>query len=183
MIASNPNDFSRNTPAQSIYAGTETLKVGVQITGTVDRPHISLFSVPADLTQGDILSYLLLGYPQADASGSQSTALLGVISSLYPGAGTITNLKEKLEHTLGLTEINVGSIQSFNPISKKIESNTAFVVGKKITDKLSIHYSIGLFDPVSVLNMRYQINNHWALQSETSSIDNGADLVYVFERD
>lgn len=181
VLLSSANDFSAQpTP---IYAGTETIKVGIQVSGTTNRPKISLFSIPGDLSQGDILSYLILGYPQSHASNSQGSALLGMLTSLQPGGGNITHLTEKLEKTLGLYELNVISIQNFNPTSKKIESTTAFVVGKQFTDRLSLHYSIGLFEPVSILNMRYQINNHWAIQSETSTIDNGADLVYVFERD
>ena len=124
----------------------------------------------------------MLGYPQSNTTGYQGTAILGMLTSLYPG-GRLSNITEKLENKLGLSELNVGSVQSFNPITKKIESNTAFIVGKQITNKLSIHYSVGVFDPVSILNLRYQLDNHWAVQSETSTIDNGADLVYIFERD
>lgn len=181
VVASNPNDLSTNTPSQSIYTGTERIIVGIRIQGTVEHPQITLFSQPADLNQGDILSYLMLGYPQTNATGYQGGAILGMLTSLYPG-GRLSNLTEKLENKLGLSELNVGSIQSFNPISKKIESSTALIVGKQITNKLSIHYSVGVFDPVSILNLRYQLDNHWAVQSETSTIDNGADLVYIFER-
>lgn len=183
VLTSNASDFSLNAQTIPIYAGIETTKVGIQVTGTANHPQISLFSIPADLSQGDILSYLILGYPQSHASNSQGAALLSVLTSLNPNGGKIAHITEKFQQKFGLTELNVASVQSFNPISKKIESTTSFIVGKQITDKLSVHYSIGLFDPVSILNLRYQINNHWAVQSETSTIDNGADLVYVFERD
>ena len=153
VVASNPNDLSTNTPSQSIYTGTERIIVGIRIQGTVEHPQITLFSQPADLSQGDILSYLMLGYPQSSATGYQGGAILGMLTSLYPG-GRLSNLTEKLENKLGLSELNVGSIQSFNPISKKIESSTALIVGKQITNKLSIHYSVGVFDPVSILNLR-----------------------------
>jgi autotransporter translocation and assembly factor TamB len=55
-------------------------------------------------------------------------------------------------------------------------------VGKNITKDLSIHYSMGLAYPVSVLNLVYSINRHLKLQAEASTIENGADLVYSLER-
>lgn len=180
VVNNNPNDYTTNNPAIPLY---ESLKVGVQINGTVKKPIISLFSVPGDLTQTDILSYLLIGQPQSNVSSHQGVALLSLLTSLNPNGTKIGHLTEKLQDTLGLTEFNIESVQNFNPYSNSVESTTSFVIGKQITKKLSLHYSIGLFDPVSVLNLRYQINDHWALQSETSTADNGADLLYVFERD
>lgn len=179
ILTNTSSDF-KNTP---LYAGTETLKVGVTIHGTADKPVISLFSNPSDLNQADILSYLILGQPQSSTSNAQGAAILTLLTNLNPKSAKITNITEFLQETLGLTELNIESVQSFNPSSKSVEATTSFIIGKQLTKKLSLHYSIGLFDPVSVLNLRYQINDHWALQSETSTVDNGADLLYVFERE
>ncbi len=180
VITNNSDEFSTRIP---LYAGIEDVKVGIRVHGTADKPLISLFSVPSGLSQADILSYILLGQPQSKASSSQGVAIFSVLSTLNPNGAKINHFTEKLQETLGLSELNIESVQSFNPTSKSVESTTSFVIGKQITKKLSLHYSIGLFDPVSVLNLRYQIDNHWALQSETSTVDNGADLLYVFERD
>ncbi len=180
VITHNSDEFGTRIP---LYAGIESIQVGIRVNGTADKPVISLFSVPSDLNQADILSYIILGQPQSHASSSQSAAILSVLSTLNPKGTKINHFTEKLQETLGLTELNIESVQNFNPYSKSVESSTSFVIGKQITKKLSLHYSIGLFDPISVLNLRYQINSHWALQSETSTVDNGADLLYVFERD
>ena len=36
---------------------------------------------------------------------------------------------------------------------------------------------------VSILNLQYKINKNFALQTETSSIESGADVLYVVEFD
>ncbi len=180
VITNNSDEFNTRIP---LYAGTESIKVGIRIHGTADKPIISLFSIPSDLTQADILSYIILGQPQSNASTSQGAAILSILTTLNPNGAKINHYTEKLQEMLGLSELNIESVQNFNPDSKSIESTPSFVIGKQLTKKLSLHYSIGLFDPISVLNLRYQINHHWALQSETSTVDNGADLLYVFERD
>lgn len=180
VITNNSDDYGTRIP---LYAGTESIKVGIRVHGTADKPVISLYSIPSDLSQADILSYIILGQPQSKASNSQGAAILSVLSTLHPNGAKINHFTEKLQETLGLSELNIEPVQNFNPDSKSVESTTSFVIGKQITKKLSLHYSIGLFDPISVLNLRYQIDNHWALQSETSTVDNGADLLYVFERD
>jgi translocation and assembly module TamB len=183
VVTQNASSFVDNTSLQNIPFDTEMVKVGVQVAGTADNPKISLFSVPPDLSQGDILSYLLLGLPQSQASSAQGSALFTALSAYNPNASNVLGLTNQLQHKLGLNELNVESVETFNPSKQSVESTTSFVVGKQITQKISIHYSIGLFNPISILNLRYQISPHWAVQSETSTIDSGADLLYGFERD
>lgn len=176
--------FGKQSAMSPIYNGHEMMTVGVQITGTFDSPHITLFSVPAGLTQADTLSYLLFGYPQSQITDHQSGVLLTALSAMSGGkTTTMTNLTEKLQDTLGLSELNIESTEFFNPATGSTKSTTTFVVGKKIAPDLYAHYSIGLFQPVSIFNLRYQLSEHFGIQTETSSIDNGADLIYFFEQD
>ena len=83
--------------------------------------------------------------------------------------------------------MSVESLQVFNPnatsSSNSVVSTTSLVIGKQLSNDLSIHYSVGLFYPVSILNLRYQLTKNWAIQSETSTLDNGADVLYSIERD
>lgn len=158
-------------PSLENYAGTDTT-VGIRITGTLNNPQMTLFSIPAGLTQAQILSSL----------GGAGAALMGALSILSPGASNIGGMTDKLTRMLGLSEANIAPVQTFNSATNQMQSTPSFVVGKQISKKLSLHYSIGIFNPVSILNVRYQFNKHWAIQSETSTIDNGADILYGFER-
>ena len=179
------SSFNNNTGLQPIYNGTELLTVGVNIQGTVDNPSLALFSVPAGMGQADILSYLAFGVPQSQAGSQAPGALFSMLTSMnLGGSGTkFTNTKEGLQQSLGLAELNMESTQIFNPSSGSVVSTTSFVLGKELAPNLYLHYSIGLFYPVSILNLRYQLGKHWAIQSETSTLDNGADILYGIERE
>ncbi len=158
-------------PSLESYAGTDTI-VGVRVIGTAENPRVTLFSIPAGLTQAQILSSL----------GGGGAALMSALSALNPGASKVSGMTDKLTKMLGLTEVNIASVQTFNSTTNQMQSTPSFVVGKQISKKLSLHYSIGIFNPISILNVRYQLNKNWAIQSETSTIDNGADILYGFER-
>ena len=158
-------------PTLENYAGTDTI-VGIRILGTAENPNVTLFSIPAGLTQAQILSSL----------GGEGAALMGAISAINPNAAKVGGMTNKLTKMLGLTEVNITSVQTFNTATNQMQSTPSFVVGKQISKKLSLHYSIGIFNPISIFNIRYQFNKNWAIQSETSTIDNGADILYGFER-
>lgn len=189
MEVGGSSSFTQNTaiPSSSltpIYTGTQASTVGVQITGTFDKPIVSLFSNPAGLSQNDILSYLLFGFPQSQGSSQQKRMALSAASALnFGGKMQLDSVTSKLQNTLGLSEMNVESAEIYDPHSGKVSSTTAFVVGKQILPDFYAHYSVGLFDPLSVLNLRYQLSKRFAIQSETSNIDKGADLLYSIERE
>jgi len=182
----NVSSFTGQTSLQAVYTGAQNITVGVDVAGTLERPSFTLFSIPS-MSQGDILSYLVFGFPQSQANGNQYGAILSALSSLSPGTSNMGNFTKGIEQKFGLTQLGVESVQVFNPnatsSTNSVVSTTSFVVGKQLSDNLSIHYSIGLFYPVSILNLRYKLTKHWAIQSETSTIDNGADLLYSIERD
>ena len=83
----------------------------------------------------------------------------------------------------------MASVQTFDPTANQnaggVVGTTSLVLGKKIANNLYLHYSVSLFSatPITILNLRYQFSPHWSVQSETSTIDNGADLLYSLERD
>lgn len=182
----NVSSFSGTTSLAPTYTGTELITVGVEVSGTLNNPVFGLYSEPL-MAQADILSYLVFGFPQSEANGNQYGAILSALSSLSPTTANAGNVTKNLQEKLGLTQLGVESVQTFNPnatdASSSVTSTTSLVVGKKLSDKLSIHYSIGLFNPVSILNLRYKLSKSWAIQSETSTLDNGADVLYTIERD
>jgi translocation and assembly module TamB len=175
-----------NTMAQA-YSSSGTITAGIQISGTLERPGIALYSVPAGLSQDDILSYLVLGIPRTQATSKDSLAILNAISTVGlggNGASQIATVTKKLQDSLGLAEMNVQTVQTFNPTDGGSVGTPSLVLGKAISKKLYVHYSVSLFSatPVSVFNLRYKFNKHWSVQTETSTIDNGADLLYTIEQ-
>jgi translocation and assembly module TamB len=177
------SEFSKTPVFQPTYIGNDELTVGVQVHGTAKKPIIALFSNPT-MSQSDMLSYLLFGTPQSQIKGTaQLGALLNATSALNANGKTpLSDMTNGIQNKLGLNELGLGSTEIFNPTTGTASATTSFIVGKQLARNLYIHYSIGLFNPVSILNLRYKLSKRWAIQSETSTIDSGVDFLYTLER-
>lgn len=183
IAMSNASQFNNITAFQPTYAGTNQVTVGVQVKGTIKKPATNLFSSPAGMSQNDILSYLLFGYPQSELSGDNKVALLSAAASLKMGNTSLGGFTNKIQNMTGLSELNVGSTQVFNPKTNTTQNATTLSVGKQLSPKLSVHSSVGLYSSAALLNIRYQLTKKITLQTETSSLENGVDLMIGFERD
>ncbi len=171
----------QNEDFKPVYSGSDMVTVGIAVSGTIDKPLITLFSDPAGLSQGDILSYLLFGYPQAQASGASSLALLNVASDMVGGGSDKKNIVDRVQQTFGLDELSVGSTEYYDMKSDLAQNTTTVNIGRSLGSKLSLHYSVGLFQPVQVFSLRYLINKHLVLQTQTSTQESGGDLLYQLE--
>lgn len=177
------SQFTDTKTFAPVYTGSSDVTVGVLVRGTVKKPIISLYS-DSPMNQDDILSYLVFGYPRSQVTKSSSLALLNSFATSLQGNKTgISAFKNSLENKFGLSEMDIGSTQYFDPTTNTATNTTSFNIGKKFGNRFYIHYSVGIFAPIKILNLKYQINKHLAIQSETSSIDNGADILYELERD
>jgi translocation and assembly module TamB len=158
----------------------QTFKVGVRVAGSLKRPKLKLFSDPAGLSDTDILSYLMLGVPTADATEDQTKDLFKTAQLMGLSGSNITG---EIQQKFGLTEFGVGQ-QEITDTSKSDAATTqqaAFTIGKYINPRLYLHYSIGIVDPISIVNLTYQLTKRLTIQTETSTIENGADLFYTLE--
>jgi autotransporter translocation and assembly factor TamB len=175
------SDFSTS----QAYTGIENLTVGVQVLGTLNKPVITLYSEPS-LSQVDVLSYLILGIPSAQATGNNNQALLSAASALNLGGSSTSlhSITQNIQKTFGLSELNVESVQSFDQNTGGVVGKTSLVVGKQIAPNLYVNYStsFSLLNPVSTFHLRYKLSKRFSIQSETSTIDTGADLLYSIER-
>lgn len=189
-------DFKAVNSAFSFGSYDQELQVGIKLTGMLDNLHVDLFSVPSGLSKSDILSYLVVGQPSDQASGAKAQLLLQAASALnFGGTNEIKNLIGKLQQKLGLSEFGFGSETrmskpqeidptKFNKTAKPGEAlttNTAFVLGKYLTPKIYIGYSMGLLDPVNIFRVKYFMGRHWSVQTQTSTLGSGGDLMYTIE--
>ncbi len=176
--------FNAQVGLGNIYAGKRNIIVGIRVTGFLDQPIITPYSNPT-MSDADVVSWLIFDSP---ASNMKSGALLAILSTMTPGNGLGSNkLIQSVQKSFGFSEFDIQSIQVYDPIKLQSINTSTLVIGKQLAKKLSAQYSAGLFYPVSILNVRYQLSQHWVAQSESRSIDNsmdnGADIIYQFERD
>jgi len=146
---------------------------GVVIGGTAAAPELSLYSRPT-LDQTNILSYIVLGKPAAQAGTEEGAALLGaaLASQLQGDRGDLT---QEIAQQFGLDEatISTGGSEGFE--------RSQLLIGKYLSPKLYIGYGVGLFDAAMVLRIRYQLAERLFLETETGE-QSGVDLLYHLER-
>lgn len=142
---------------------------GVRVLGTVQVPRAELYSRPP-LPQADVLSYLVLGRPVAGATGSEGELLYKAASSLGLKGGN--RLAQSIGRRFGIDEVAVAGTEL---------EGAALTLGKYLSPRLYLNYSIGLIDAANRLQLRYQLTKHVAVQTETGAAA-GGDVVYTIER-
>ena len=158
---------------------------GVDIRGTLRHPNVSLYSVPSNLSQADILSYLLFGHPSNANTPNNITLLLQAIDSLKIGGGKSTpgGIADRIEQGLGLNEFGLQSEAALDALGSPIDKDQrAFVIGRYISPRIYVRYSRGLAIPINIVQVRYLLGTHWAIQSDSSSLGNGADIIYTIQK-
>ncbi len=181
-VTANNTPTSGQKTQQSYGALQSDVIVGARITGTVDIPQITFFSEPAGLTQSQILSYLVLGKGESSGSDFDTSILLNAISFLDIGGKESAATKSTLQKGLGLDELGLQSGQEYSSESQSLVNNTSLVLGKALSPKLFVDYSIGLIEPINILRIRYQFAKHFMLRSESSTNAQGIDVFYNIER-
>lgn len=177
---------SATTPLGNPIGSTNqivTHLVGVNVRGTLKNPQMNLFSEPADLNQTDILSYLVLGRSSSSVSGTDAELLLKTASFLSGtnSTGPLSHLTEQIQRSFGLDELSVQNTPTLGT-NANMTQNTSVVLGKALSPRLYVNYSIGIFTPINILKIRYLLSSKWTLETQSSSLSNGIDLFYTLER-
>lgn len=77
--------------------------------------------------------------------------------------------------------LDIGSRTELNTTNETIQP-TALVLGKYLSPKFYVNYSLDLFDHTNTLKVRYFWNKFWTIQSEENTSRSGIDILYTVER-
>jgi translocation and assembly module TamB len=173
--------------SDSLFSKDESIKAGVSVTGTLQDPKINLFSEPAGKNSADILSCLILGMPinslnPKDNNANAQMLLQAADAINLSGNNQILNLKNKLKNRLGLEELDIGTLSEINPSTQETISHTAFMLGKYLSPKFYVNYSLDLFDHTNTFKIRYLLNRFWTIQSIANTNKSGIDVMYTVEK-
>jgi translocation and assembly module TamB len=157
------------TPNATIDQGQQ---VGLQISGTAQRPVLTVFSNPV-MDQSDALSYLVTGKPLSQVKGGEGSTVNAAAQAL--GSATGNMLAKSIGSKLGIDDIGVSSNDALN-------GGSAFTVGKYLSPRLYLSYGIGLFDPGQVITLRYQLSRRWNFEAQNATDFNRASLNYRIEK-
>ncbi len=144
---------------------------GILLRGTLRDPQVTLFSTPS-LPQADILSYLVLGVPvsQADQQSGGSSLLASAAALGYVADSPLVR---QIRRGLGIEDLRIESDST--------RETVAVTLGRYLSPRLYISYSVGLSDNDSVFRIRYKVGRNWTLETE-SGAQSGTDLRYVIEK-
>jgi translocation and assembly module TamB len=149
----------------------EAITAGVEVKGTLQSPQLTLFSDPA-MGQADALSYLLFGKPIGGADAAQGRLLAGAARALRLSGGE--QLAQRIGSRFGIEEVEIKNVEG--------TEQAALVLGKQLSPRLYINYSIGLFEQVNVFRIRYQLSKSWSVEAQSGTTTTGGDLLYTIER-
>jgi translocation and assembly module TamB len=153
---------------KAIRSGSD-YSVGLQLEGSSSSPQMSLFSTPS-MSQENILAYLILGHPIAEASVTDAALLATAASGLGLKGGN--QMGDHIASTFGLDTVSIKGSGG---------DDTALEIGKYLSPKLYLGYGVGIFEPVSTVTLLYKLSKIWALKAE-SGTETGVDFLYTHER-
>ncbi|MFK2878843.1 translocation/assembly module TamB domain-containing protein [Rhodanobacter hydrolyticus] len=156
-------------PNATIDEGQE---VGLQISGTAQRPVLTVFSNPL-MEQSDALSYLVTGKPLSQVKGGEGDMLGAAAQALGSAAGNL--LAKSIGSKIGVDDIGVSN-------NEALGGNSAFTVGKYLSPRLYLSYGVGLFEPGQVVTLRYRLNHRWNFEAQSATDFSRASFNYRYER-
>jgi translocation and assembly module TamB len=165
-------DSPLDNPGLDIRAARHVSGVvaGIRVSGQLRDPNLSLYSDPA-MSESDALSYLLFGRPLTQASGAEGAAMMQAASALGMGGGGL--LAAQIGEAFGFDEVEIGG-------GGGGFEEAALMVGKYLSPRLYVQYSVGLLEPISTFRVRYEMSRRWTLQTETG-VESGADLLFTLD--
>jgi len=154
---------------------------GIKFTGHVKAPKIEFYSTPS-MPDADIISYLVVNRPQHQVNEAQAEILYQAVSQLADVMKSRSDVKLDLAEKLKLDQLGFSKKQ--NNLSKPGQNpleDTVFVLGKQLSDRLYLSYSIGVMDSASTFGLKYLLNKHVTVEAATGSEGPSADVVLSFE--
>ena len=143
---------------------------GVTLTGNVEQPVLKVFSEPA-MDQAQALAYLLNGQPLGGGENSSSDAMLTQLL-LSQGVSRSEGVVSKVGETFGLSDVSLSSSGSGD--STKVE------ISGYVAPSLQVKYSVGVFDSLSEVAVRYQLLSQLYIEI-TSGLYQNVDVLYKFD--
>ena len=149
----------------------EGQQVGLNITGTANHTVMTVFSNPM-MPQSDALSYLVTGKPLSQVKGGEGNMVGAAAQALGSAAGDL--LAKGIGARLGV-EAGVSS-------NEALGGGAAFTVGKYLSPRLYLSYGVGLFDPGTVITLRYLLSSRWNFEAEQATEFSRASFNYRYEK-
>lgn len=144
---------------------------GVYVNGAVDKPALTVFSIPA-MDQQEAISYLIYGYKSGEGEDfGQDMAISMIVNS---GLGGASKMIGNLGSAVGIDNLNVTTSGSGD--ATRVEFSGS------IGPRLQLRYGVGVFDALPEVGLRYQVNQRLFVEF-INNTNQALDLLYQFSFD
>ncbi|MDE2611069.1 MAG: translocation/assembly module TamB [Burkholderiales bacterium] len=143
----------------------QAVEAGVQVTGTVRQPRVTLVSDP-NVPDEAKLSWLMFGHGPESAGLGQQQAVAGAALAMLGTAGG-----KRIVQNFGIDQFSIGSSDSGLPDQQVVN------IGKAISESLSIGFEQSLTSAASIAKLTWQLSRRWSLVARTGSIY-GLDILF-----
>ncbi len=147
---------------------TDDVIAGIRLTGNAEQPTTQVFSEPA-MSQEQALSYLVLGRPLSTNGEDNNMLAQAALGLGLAGSASITG---GLAKDLG--------IEDFQLDTQGSGTNTSVVASGNLSERLSLRYGVGVFEPANTIALRYKLTKRLYLEA-ASGLASSLDL--FFKRD
>jgi translocation and assembly module TamB len=185
-------DFTATTSLQSSTAGAQAgASVTLHITGYADSPKIELTSNTGQ-SQDELMALLLFGVPASQLSALQLAQVSYALATLSGIGGSGSNPLTRLQKTLGLDRLSVGSGTTTTATGTTENTGAAVQAGRYLTKRVYVEGKQSTtgqsqvevdVDLTKHLKLQTRLGNGTAVQGTTPQNDPGSSvgLSYQFE--
>jgi len=144
---------------------TDDVIAGIRLSGSAEQPTTQIFSEPA-MSQEQALSYLVLGRPLSTSGEDNNMLAQAALGLGLMGSSGVTS---------GLAK-NLG-IQDFQLDTQGSGAATSVVASGNISEKLSLRYGVGVFEPANTIALRYKLSKKVYLEA-AGGVASSLDIFY-----
>lgn len=144
---------------------TDDVIAGIRLSGSAEQPTTQIFSEPA-MGQEQALSYLVLGRPLSNNGEDNNMLAQAALGLGLMGSSGVTS---------GIAK-NLG-IQDFQLDTEGSGDATSVVASGNISEKLSLRYGVGVFEPANTIALRYKLSKKVYLEA-AGGVASSLDIFY-----
>ncbi|MHC8382492.1 translocation/assembly module TamB domain-containing protein [Pseudomonas sp. LB3P14] len=144
---------------------TDDVIAGIRLSGSAEQPTTQIFSEPA-MSQEQALSYLVLGRPLSTSGEDNNMLAQAALGLGLMGSSGVTS---GLAKDLGIQDFQLDTQGSGNA--------TSVVASGNISEKLSLRYGVGVFEPANTIALRYKLSKKVYLEA-AGGVASSLDIFY-----
>ncbi|MDT4807511.1 Translocation and assembly module subunit TamB [compost metagenome] len=138
---------------------------GLRISGNAAQPRTQVFAEPA-MSEEQALSYLVLGRPLGGTGEDSNLLAQAALGLGLAGSASVTG---SLAQRLGISDFQLDTSGS--------GQSTSVVASGKLSERLSLRYGVGVFEPANTIALRYELTRRLYLEA-ASGLASSLDLFY-----